>query len=118
MARPPKPQDEQLTHRGNFRLTDAEGQQLESDAAAAGLTVSDYVRGLVVQAKPRFPKASPDRAALIKALGILGFVRSDINQILKDRWAYKFVAPERVESVFDRIEAIADHIHNQLENDR
>ena len=118
MARPVKPPAEQLTERAIFRVTESEARQLEQAAADSGQTVSDFVRGLVLKAKPRRTKATPERAALIVALGTLGFIRSDINQVLKDRWAYKFVEPERVESIFARIEAIADHIHNSLENDR
>jgi hypothetical protein len=132
MARPTKDPANPLTFRVNLRMTDAEGQQLADDAAAAGLTVSDHLRGLAVQAQPRRMKATPDRAALIEALGPLGFIRSDmihvradINQLLKDRWAYKFVSPERVdaalaklETAISRVEAIADHVFNQLENDR
>ena len=118
MARPVKPPAEQLTERAIFRVTEGEARQIEQAAADSGQTVSDFVRGSVLKAPPRRTKATPERAALIVALGTLGFIRSDINQILKDRWAYKFVEPERVESIFARIEAIADHIHNSLENDR
>lgn len=118
MARPPKDPAEQLTERATFRLTESEARQIAQAAADSGQTVSDFVRGVVLKAKPRRTKATPERAALIAALGTLGFIRSDINQVLKDRWAYKFVQPERVEGIFARIEAIADHIHNGLENDR
>lgn len=118
MARPIKDPADQLTYRANARMTDAEGQKLEADAAAAGKTVSDHLRGLAVQAPPRRTKATPDRAALIKALGPLGSIRADINQLLKDRWAYKFVNPDQVERVFKAIEDMANHILNDLENDR
>ena len=119
MARPTKNPADALTYRLNARMTDAEGQQLEADAAEAGKTVSDYVAGkLAVRSQPRRMKATPERAALIKALGPLGAIRADINQLLKDRWAYKFVNPEQVERVFKAIEDMADHILNDLENDR
>jgi hypothetical protein len=131
MARPKKDPAEQLTFRVNSRMTEIEGEKLEADAAAAGLTVSDYLRGLAVQAQPRQPKATPERAALILSLGPLGFIRSDIsharadiNQMLKDRWAYKYIEPERVETVLAKmeaaivaIEAIADKVHNNLDNE-
>lgn len=115
MARPVKPPTEQLTYRGNFRLTEAEGQQLEQAAADAGVTVSDYVRGLALKSKPRLKKATPERVALIKALGALGNIRADINQVLKDRFAHTFVEPERLENVFVAIENIAYKIHDELE---
>lgn len=134
MARPKKDPAQQLTYRVNARMTDAEGQKLEADAAATGLTVSDHLRGLATSgtSRPRRIKATPERAALIKALGPLGFirtdlqrVRADINQILKDRWAYKFVKPEQMdaaianlEKAIIQIEAVSDKVFNHLEHDR
>lgn len=116
MARPTKDPADALTYRLNARMTDAEGQQLEQDAAAAGLTVSDYVaQKLALRAKPRQIKATPERAAWIKALGTLGHIRADLNQVLKDRWAYKFVTPERVEGIFAALDRIAHQIHTDLE---
>ncbi|WP_191908979.1 hypothetical protein, partial [Larkinella humicola] len=69
-------------------------------------------------ARPRQKKATPEVAAFILALGTLGNIRSDINQVLKDRFAHTFVPPERVESIFSAIEAIANRIHADLGNDR
>ena len=118
MARPTKTPDQPRDKTAKFRVTDAELSQLERLATESGQTISDYLRGKALNAQPVRHKASPERAALIVALGPLGSIRSDINQVLKDRWAYKFVEPERVEGIFARIEAIAEHIVNSLENDR
>ena len=110
MARPTKDPAQQLTYRLNARLTGAEGQQLEQDAAAAGLSVSDYVRGLAVRAKPRRMKATPEQQAIIKGLGQLGNIRADINQLVKDRQKHHFVKPEQVEATLQAITDLADQL--------
>ena len=115
MARPVKTLDSQRTKTVKFRVTEAEIMELEKLASDAGLTLSDFLRGLALNTKPRSPKATPDRIALIKSLGTLGNIRADINQVLKDRQHHKFVEPERVETVFTAIETIAYRIHEELE---
>ena len=118
MARPTKDPADALTYRLNARLTDAEGQQLEQDAAAAGLTVSDYAaRKLAVRAKPRRSTATPERQALIKGLGQLGNIRADLNKLVKDRQAHHFVKPEDAEAAFKAITLIADQIQLNLPDD-
>ena len=114
MARPNKAPADQRTKRPIFRTSENESARIEQSAADAGLTVSDYLRGLVLNAKPRLVKASPERAALIKALGTLGNIRADINQILKDRFAHEYVPIERVDKVFTAIEDLADKILTEL----
>lgn len=115
MARPKKTPDEQLTYRKNFRATAAEGEHIEKAAAEAGQTVSDFLRGLAVGAKPRRKKATPERLALIMALTQLGPIRADINQLVKDRIAHKFVNPEQVQRSLAALEDIAHKIHKDLE---
>lgn len=111
MARPTKDPAHALTYRLNARLTDAEGQQAEQDAAAAGLTLSDYVaKRLGLRAKPRRTKATPEQQAFIKGLGQLGNIRADINQLVKDRQSHHFVKPEQVEAALQAITDLADHL--------
>jgi hypothetical protein len=118
MARPTKNPADALTYRLNARLTDAEGQQLEQDAAAAGLTVSDYAaRKLAVRAKPRRSTATPERRALITGLGMLGNIRADLNKLVKDRQAHHFVKPEDAEAAFNSITILADLIQSELSGD-
>ncbi|TDE08053.1 plasmid mobilization protein [Dyadobacter psychrotolerans] len=112
MARPTKPATVKLSKLVQFRVTDAESLQLQQVAEASGLTEADYCRGRILNSKPRRRKSDPDRLALIADLGSLGHIRADINQMLKDRWAYKYVTPEQVQKVFSDIEAIADKIQN------
>lgn len=115
MARPKKTPDEQLTYRANFRATTLQGQQIEQAAAEAGKTVSDYLLGLAVGAKPRRKKATPERAAIITALTQLGPIRADINQLVKDRISHKFVNPEQVQRSLAALEDLAYKIHHLLE---
>ena len=131
MARPKKDPATSQGYRLNARLSDEQGRQLEQNAAEAGMTVSDYVRALAVQAPPRKRIATPERAELIKALAQLGFLRSDmshvradINQMLKDRFAHKYMRPEQVEAslaalekAIAAVEAISDKVFNSLENE-
>lgn len=115
MARPTKDPADALTYRLNARLTGAEGQQLEQDAAAAGLTVSDYVaRRLAVRVRPRRERATPERQALIKWLGQLGNIRADLNKIVKDRQAHHFVKPEDAEAAFNSVTMLADLVQIEL----
>ena len=114
MARPTKTPADQLTFRGGFRLTEAERQQLVYDAAAAGQSVSDYVRGLVVRSKPRRARVTPELQALVTGLGVLGNIRADINQLIRDRHAYRFVKPEDVEAALKAVSTLADLILSEL----
>jgi len=116
MARPTKPAAVKLSKLVQFRTTDAELSQLEEAAAASGMTVADFARSRILGSKPRRKKIDPERKALIAALGTLGNIRADINQVLKDRYSYKFVQPTTVNDVFAAIETIADKIQNDLSN--
>jgi mobilization protein NikA len=66
-----------------FRVRMAEQQRIKTDAAEAGRTVSDYIRGRLVNSKPRTHKATPERATLIRGLSELGKIGSNINQIAR-----------------------------------
>lgn len=99
------------------RYAPAELVQLEANAAAAGMSVSDWTRHRTINAKPQRRQATPERQALIKALGQLGHIRADINQLVKDRQAHHFVKPEDAEAAFKAITLIADQILNDLSGD-
>lgn len=115
MARPLKEKsDEALEQKLWIRLTKSQKQTLSEHAELSGMTESDYIRFKIFGDPPRQPKATPERAAFIKALGMLGFIRSDINQILKDRFAHQFVNPDRAEKAFSDIREIADALHDLL----
>jgi len=114
MARPTKPEAVKLTKTIRCRVTDGEFLKHEESAKIEGLTLTDFVRSRLDGAKPRRKKANPERLALIAALGTLGNIRSDINQLLKDRHAHRFTKPVDVKNVFTAIEKIADQIQINL----
>ena len=118
MARPTKDPADALTYRLNARLTDAEGQQAEQNAAAAGFTLSDYTAYcLRVRAKPRRVRSTPERQALIKYLGQLGNIRADLNKLVKDRQAHHFVNPDDAAASFKAITLLADLVLLELSGD-
>jgi len=81
MARPTKPTGTKRILRVDIRLTPDEQMHLFAKATEQGLTVSDLVRWTIINTKPLMKRADPDRAALIRALGELGKVGSNVNQI-------------------------------------
>lgn len=118
MARPTKPNNVKLSKTARFRVTDSEFLKLEELAKSEGLSLADFCRSRLMGAKPRSRKATPERLALVAALGTLGNIRADINQLLKDRHAHRFTKPQDVKAVFRAIEKIADHIQTDLSNGR
>ncbi|MCE6993194.1 plasmid mobilization protein [Dyadobacter sp. CY323] len=116
MARPTKPAAVKLSKLVQFRITETELLQLEEAAAASGMTIADLCRSRIIGSKPRRQPADPIRREQIAALGKLGNIRSDINQLLKDRWAYKYVTPEQVSKTFADLETAADAIQTALSN--
>lgn len=79
------------------------------------MSVSDFTRFRTLGVKPNRPQATPERQALIRALGQLGNVRADLNQLVKDRQAHTFVKPEDAEAAFKSIALIPDMIHAELD---
>lgn len=65
------------------RFTATEKQKLFLLAAEAGLTPSDFIRSRTIGAAPHIRKATPERAAMIEALGQLGKIGSNVNQIAR-----------------------------------
>jgi hypothetical protein len=115
MARPTKTPDENRKTQLKFWGTKTEQLELDQLAASFGMNRADFMRFRCLGVEPLHPKATPDRESLIRILGILGHVRSDLNKILQDRWSYKYVTPERAEGVFATIEDMADQLHKALE---
>lgn len=83
MPRPQKSIQDRRTKRVEIRLTEAEEEVLSGLAVDAGLSVSDLIRKVALDVKPRVQKANPERAAFIKGLAALGKVGSNVNQIAK-----------------------------------
>lgn len=114
MARPTKPDSVKLSKTARFRVTETEFLKLEEMAKNEGLTLADFCRIRLMAAKPRSRKVTPERLSLITALGTLGNIRADINQLLKDRHAHRFVKPDDVQKVFIDIRKIAHQIQMDL----
>jgi len=81
MGRPFSPAEARRVIRLHIRLTAVEELRLLELATANGLTVSDFVRGVVLNSTPQLKKSDPERVALIRGLGELGKIGSNINQI-------------------------------------
>jgi hypothetical protein len=83
MARPKKSEDKRKKERVEFRLTTVELNYLVHGAQKAGLTVSDYLRMLALNSRIEHKIAPPERAVLIRALGEINKIGSNVNQIAK-----------------------------------
>ena len=83
MPRPTKTHADRRVKRIEIRLTETEEVCLIDLAKERGLSLSDHVRQVVLNCKPRIQKATPERAVLIKGLGDLGRVGNNLNQIAK-----------------------------------
>lgn len=114
MARPTKDKDPLDKVLPPIRLTAIQAEGLKAKAEQAGLSLSDFVRYELTKAKPRQPKAQPHEIEAVKALGRLGNIRADLNQILKDRFSHVFVHPDRMEKALQAVENMADQLHDIL----
>jgi uncharacterized protein (DUF1778 family) len=83
MARPLKGGGDKRESIIRVRFTAAEKIQIQKAASSRGLTVSDFIRVLAINASPLFRKATPERAAFIKGLAELGKIGSNLNQIAR-----------------------------------
>ena len=81
MGRPQISAEGRRVIRLHIRLTRSEELRLMELATERGLTVSDFVRGIVLNSQPQLKKSNPERVALIRGLGELGKLGSNINQI-------------------------------------
>jgi len=115
MARPLKdPSAEPFDQSYLVRLTKTQKlTQLPELAKSLNMDEADFVRFRVFGEKPRRKKATPERVALITALGQLGNIREDINRLVKDR--YKYVDSDGFKRALADLENLAHAIHDQLE---
>jgi len=81
MGRPHSAADTRRVIRLHIRLTALEELRLLELATERGLTISDFVRGIVLNSTPVLKKSDPERIALVRGLGELGKIGSNINQI-------------------------------------
>jgi hypothetical protein len=83
MARPKKKLEEKLTETIEIRCSKKQKQLLQFKANGKGLSLSDFARGKIMGAPPRVQQANPFRAQMIKGLGQLGKIGSNLNQIAR-----------------------------------
>lgn len=63
------------------RLTPDERELLISKAKESGLTLSDWIRGKAIGAKPLLRKPTPEREILLRFLAAFGKAGSNLNQL-------------------------------------
>lgn len=72
VGRPQKGEDEARSARIAFRVTEDERAQIEARAVAAGVTVSNYARAVVLTGAPPAPPRHAADAAAISELNRVG----------------------------------------------
>jgi len=107
----------------HIRLTPGEKTRLLEQAGARNETVSDHVRRIALHSPPTIRRADPERSALIRGLGELGKIGSNVNQIAHElhRARVAGYAPNYSENdvwnAMQGIRQVSDHLHNLLSND-
>ena len=104
MARPRTPEEQQLRKQRNFRLSAADDTRLMERAAAARMSVSDFLRDLAVNGRVVVQEpAGLDFESLntLKRLGV------NLNQLTRVANAAGEIPPE-LERLCARIEAVFD----------
>ena len=83
MPRPVKPDEAKRDFTVEVRVTFAEKTQIKNTAKDRGLTTSDFLRGLAINAIPIRHVATPDREILLKILAENNKAGSNLNQIAR-----------------------------------
>lgn len=105
-GRPGKPQKDARSATVIFRVTADQRQQIEAAAAAAGVSVSNYARALVLTARPpRQPRGRADAAALSE----LNRVGVNLNQIARALNRGDGIPPDLGETLA-RVQAAVDKL--------
>jgi hypothetical protein len=114
MPRPPKadPRDRFVS----FRCTEAEVTRLHSRAHAAGMSVSDYARhvllggnGAAVSASPPSIIANPDARALADQVRRVGV---NVNQIAHRLNEHRMILPPNLSDLLEEIRAYVRQARN------
>jgi len=120
MARPLKQASEKRSNIAKVRLTSAEKKQMKAAAEIEGVTVSDLLRLRTLSTLPLRRKPSPERAALIRGLGELGKLGSNINQIAHQlnldakRTGDAPTGDKIIQEALGQIETLSNHLVNLL----
>ena len=120
MARPLKQAPEKRSVIAKVRLTSAEKRQMNEAAEIEGVTVSELLRLRTLSTLPLRRKPSPERAALIRGLGELGKMGSNLNQIAHHfnveakRRETPPIPDGTIEDVLQHVKALSHHLVNLL----
>ena len=109
MARPKKQFHEMHTERINFRVTPAEQAALAAKADKAGLSLSEFVRRMVLQGKIEINNGTSDMGMALIALNRIG---SNINQIARQANGGAGVNPAALYAALDAFHAVCEDIRN------
>lgn len=114
MARPRKPDFEQLTHRIQFRLCEKDYEKLLE--LSEGFDLSDYCRKVILSKTPRRRKATPERETLIRILGELGKIGSNLNQIARSNNRGRPQDMANIARGLQELQSVGELLRNNLIN--
>jgi hypothetical protein len=106
----------------HIRVNEKEKHQFSTLAKEHGLTLSDFVRVMVIRSQPLMPKAKPDRALFIRTLGELGKIGSNVNQIAHELHRERIVSNGHhvsdriIEGALSGIKKLSDHLLSILKD--
>ena len=107
MARPKKRPEELREERINPRLTTAERVLIEQNAAAYGITPSEYMRRRIMG--HRMPTAAPEQRTRAQAVAELNRLGVNLNQIARHMNAGRSV-PAHLAALLTRIAETLDRL--------
>lgn len=118
----PKPSKDEKQRRDvdiHIRVTASEKQKIAALAASANADFSEFVRAAALNKKPK-PKAeaSGNRRALIEALGELGKIGSNINQIARATNRGRSLQEEAIIYALNQVSEMGDLIRGIILNDK
>ena len=113
MARPILSEDKKRVVQVNIRLTQHEGEKVNTFADSAGLSPANWIRYKIFTGKFPQAKASPLDAAIFRELQRIGI---NINQVTHKINSNEF--PSELRPVFNELSDLLKHIVKLLVHDR
>lgn len=108
-----------------MRLTPDEEILLTEQATKNGLTLSDYIRQAAIGSKPRLQMANSQQAVLIRLLGGLGKIITNISVVIdqyyliseggQELWEVAQTAKQGVQSLSDYLIPLITQLHFQMD---
>jgi hypothetical protein len=109
MARPKKPEHERREQQMKFVVTDEERVQIEQNASAYGLRLSEFFRRRSLGV--RLPAGAVDRQAQAEATAALLRLGINLNQIAKHVNAGRAAPVAEISDLITRINSAMDQLH-------